>query len=145
MTDDQIRDLVMVSIFIIVTIIVFGGMFIRLYRYYKCQGLGRFDQFLDSLENDYSEYKFFTTGHSEVWCETTEEEARRHIVNQCLRVMGAPLPIPSPSNYLLHVNEGRKAVYVVFGDRRNFTFDWNSLVHYEDYVHENKQYTIKVS
>ena len=134
MTEDQIRDLVMVSIFIVVIIIVFGGLYIRLYSYYRRQGLGRIEQFLNSLENDRSEYGFFTTGHPQVWGETSEEEIKRHIANQCLSVMGAPLPVPSPSNYLAHVNEDRKAVYVVFGGKRNFSFDWDSLVHYEDWV-----------
>lgn len=134
MTEDQICDLVMVSIFFVVIIVVFGGLYIRVYRHYKRQGLDRFDRFLSLLKSDCSEYKFFTTDHSEVWCETSEEEARRHIVNQCLRVMGAPLTMPSPSNYFLHENEDRKAVYMVFGDGRNFTFDWGSLVHYEDWI-----------
>ena len=136
MTEDQIRDLVMVSIFIVVIVIVFGGLYIRLHRYYQRQGLVRFDQFLNSLENDRSRYQLFTTCHAEVWCETSEEEIRGWIVNQCIRVMAAPVAVPSPSNYVLHVNENRNAVYVVFGDGRNFTFDWDSLVHYEDWIVE---------
>ena len=138
MTDDQIRDLVMVSIFIAVIFFVFGNLYLRRYRFYKRQGLERFDHYLDSLEAGRGEYEFFTTGHPEVWCDTTEEEIRRWIVNQCLRLMNAPVPIPSPSNYVMNVNEDRKAVYVVFGDGRNFKFDWNSLVHYEDWIGSGK-------
>ena len=58
--------------------------------------------------------------------------------------MGVGMPVPGPSNYVMHVDEGRKAVYVVFGDGRNFKFDGDSLVHYEDYVPKDKQYTIQV-
>ena len=134
MTDDQIRDLVMVSIFFVVIVIVFGGLYIRLYRYYKLQGLDRFDQFLQSLGKDRKEYQFFTTGHAQVWCETSEKEIKGWIANQCVRAMGAPFPVPSPPRYIMHVNEDRNAIYIVFADKRNFTFDWDSLVHYEDWI-----------
>lgn len=134
MTEDQIRDLVMVSIFIVIIIIVFGGLYIKLYRYYKRQGLDRFDLFLNSLEKNRTEYQLFTTGHAQVWCETSEEESRRHIVSQCIRVVGGPLPVPSPSRYIMNVNEDRSAVYIVFTDKRNIAFDWDSLVHYDDWI-----------
>lgn len=133
MTDDQIRDLVMVSIFIAVLIALFVSLHQRLYHFWKGQRLDRFDHFLDSLQSDRGDYQFFTKGHPQVWCETTEEEIRRHIANQCFAYRGYPL-VPSPSNYVMNVNEDRKAVYVVFGDGRNFTFDSNGLAHYEDWI-----------
>lgn len=134
MTDDQIRDLVMVLVFLAMVIGLMVIIWVSLYRHYKRQGLDRFDHYLDSLKSARAEYQFFTTGHPEVWCETTEEEIRRWIVNQCIMLMGGPVPVPSPSRYALNVDEGRQAVYIVFTDKRNFTFDWNSLVHYEDWI-----------
>ena len=134
----------MVMVFLAVCIGLIAFIFVSLHRYYKQQGLDRFDQYMNSLGGNRTEYQFFTTGHPDVWCETTEAEIRRWIVNQRIQLKGGPLPVPGTSRYVMHVDENRKEVYIVFTDKRNFTFDWNSLVHYEDYVPKEKQYTIKV-
>jgi hypothetical protein len=131
-TDDQFRDLVLVLIFIVLIIAIVVGLYLSLYRYWKVRGLERFDHYLDSLEARRDQYRFFTTGHPQVWCETTEEEIKRKIANQCRHKPGIHELVPAPSNYLVRVNEDLGAVYVVFGDGRNFTFDWDSLVHYEN-------------
>ena len=38
---------------------------------------------------------------------------------------------PIPPQLLLHVNEAKKAIYIVTHQKE---FDWNGLAHYEDYV-----------
>ena len=138
MNEEQVRDLLIVSIIVGGIFVIFGSLYVWLYRRYRKQGWERFEQFMMSLERDRANYQFYTNGHPQVWSETTEHQIKRQIANQCMRLIGAPFPVPSPSCYLVRLNEDRKAVYVIFGDKPKFNFDWDSLVHYEDRVGKKK-------
>ena len=95
---------------------------------YRTQACDQFESVLSKLESPRGEYKYFSTGHPYTWTEISEDEVLDMVK---WSTIGYRAPLPIPPQLLLHVNEEKRAVYIVTHQQQ---FDWNSLAHYEDYV-----------
>jgi len=94
---------------------------------YRNQAFDQFESAMMKLKSPRAEYKYFSTGHPYTWTEISEDEALDMVKWSTIGYRGAPIP----PQLLLHVNEGKKAIYIITHQRK---FDWSSLAHYEDYV-----------
>jgi len=94
---------------------------------YRKQAFDQFESVMVALELPRDEYKYFSTGHPYTWSEISEDEALDLVKWSTIGLKGAPIP----PQLLLHVNETKKAIYIVTHQK---DYNWNSLTHYEDYV-----------
>lgn len=103
----------------------------KLANKFEYDGLARFKEYLTELRSPYSDYTYFTDGHI-TWSETSISEIIEQIRRSC-RPFAPEIGFAAASaKFLLHSDEDRKRVYIVFTSAK--TFDWASIPHFEEYL-----------
>jgi len=90
-----------------------------------------FKAFLNNLNSPYDEYSYFTDSHL-TWSETDISGILKLIHKSCRRHAPEIGVAATPAQFLLHADESRKYVYIVFTNAK--TFDWGSIPHYNQYI-----------
>ena len=98
---------------------------------FEFDGLRRFQKYLADLEFPYQDYTYYTDSHL-IWSETNIPEIIEMVRKSCRPFAPEVGFAAAPSRFLLHSDENRKYVYIVF--TRDKTFDWDSIPHYDKYT-----------
>jgi len=131
MTDDQIRDLIIVGLFL--TPIIFGGYIVisKSYNNYVSMAMEQLNDFINEQSENPKKVKFYSTGHPYTWCEISYDELLKKIKEDCWFIY-SPIPVPKKSRFLLAYNTDRNALHIVLTTKKEF--DWDSLKYYDEYV-----------
>lgn len=131
----NLEAIVISAAIVAMLLLVYGGYYFYLYPKLACRfeyaALSRFQVFLKNLKSPYNEYSYFTDSHL-VWTETDIPGILQLIHKGC-RVHAPEIGVAAtPARFLLHEDESKKCVYIVF--TRAKTFDWGSIPHYEEHI-----------
>lgn len=89
----------------------------------------RLDNALNEI--DPNAYKFYTTGHPYVWCDTNLEEIKKSI-NDLKYSRNY-----NPNDYLINICNEKKSVYFI--QRPAINSNWEKLMHYQEWLDSQKQ------
>lgn len=128
MTENQIRDLIIVVIILALIFIPIFLIFRSLLKKYREQASNRIQGYIKENEIDQKQLRYFTTGHPYNWCQITEQELRVAI-NRNSWFIFSPIPVPMPVKFLINYNSKYHALHVVFTNKK--TFNWQSLKYHE--------------
>lgn len=108
----------------------------RAKRHYEGEVKARLERCYSQLEGDIASYRFFTTGHPEVWIERPKLQIEKAILRSCDRwYVGSIIPIYGTGEFSFKAHESARSVYLVPGTAE---FDFSSRVHYEEWVSGRK-------
>ena len=116
-------------------LLIYGGYYLYFYpklaSSFEHAALTRFMKFLQNLQFPYDEYSYFTDSHL-VWSETDIPRILQLIHKSCRKNAPEIGVAAGPSQFLLHADESKKHVYIVFTNAKSF--DWGSIPHYDKYI-----------
>ncbi len=143
MNEDQIRDLIIVSIFLLIIIIPLVYLFIYILKGYRSSAIKKIQKFINDNNIQSSNLRLYSTGHPYTWCEISNDELITKIKENSVSSLSGVGPTPKPVKFLLNYNKNRHALHIVFTDK--ITFDWNSLLHYDEWLESKESLAENIS
>lgn len=90
------------------------------------------EKVFENLEEDISQYSFFTSGHPDTWVSSSRDDCVSDVQKSCVGIRYNA----RPAVYELKVDESNRRIYYVTGHLKNF--DWDSLQHYDEWTESNR-------
>jgi len=131
MTEDQVRDLIILLLFLVpIAIGLYVGSALSL-KQHRQKAMDVINQYLSGIGKSLEEVKIYSTGHPYTWCEITLEDLNKNIKDNSWFIF-SPIPVPKKVDFLLNFNSSKNALHIVFTSKKSF--DWESLQYYEEFI-----------